>query len=88
MKARVIIYSRPGCHLCEEAQEAMRIANCEELYTLEEINIEDDPQLLHRYRYDIPVITIDGTEIFRHQLTAAEFKEALRRKDEGGRNEG
>jgi glutaredoxin len=75
MKARVIIYSRPGCHLCDEAKEAMRAANCESLYTLQEINIEDDLALLDRYRYDIPVITIDGVETFRHRLSTDEFRE-------------
>jgi glutaredoxin len=77
LKARVIIYSRPGCHLCEEAKEAMRIAGCEDLYTLEEIDIEDDPELLERYTYEIPVITIDGVEAFRYRLGPEEFRARL-----------
>ena len=79
MKVQVIIYSRPGCHLCEEAKEAMRAANCGGLYTLAEINIEDDPELLARYRYDIPVTTINGVEAFRHRLGSKEFREKLLR---------
>ena len=79
MKALVIIYSRPGCHLCEEAKQTMRAAACEKLYTLEEINIESDLELLSRYRDDIPVITINGAEAFRHQITSEEFKERLLR---------
>ncbi len=77
-KIRVIIYSRPGCHLCEEAKQAIQAAGCDEEYTLEEINIESDPELLRLYRYDIPVITIDGVEAFRHRLTPDEFKHRLR----------
>ncbi len=76
-KVRVIIYSRPGCHLCEEAKQAIQTAECSEEYTLEEINIESDPELLRLYRYDIPVITIAGIEAFRHQLTAEEFRQKL-----------
>jgi glutaredoxin len=76
-KARVIIYSRPGCHLCDEAKEIIKAARCLDEYTLEEINIESDPDLLSRYRYDIPVITINGVEAFRHRLTAREFREKL-----------
>ena len=76
-KIRVIIYSRPGCHLCEEAKQAIQAAECSEEYTLEEINIESDPELLRLYRYDIPVITIDGVEAFRHTLTSDEFKQRL-----------
>ena len=75
-KARVIIYSRPGCHLCEEAQ-AIESAQCANEYTLEEIDIESDMVLLQRYRYDIPVITINGEEAFRHKVTADEFRRRL-----------
>ena len=75
--ARVVIYSRPGCHLCEEAKNVIEVSGCREEYTLEEINIESDPELLRRYRYDIPVITIDGDEAFRHTLTADEFLQKM-----------
>jgi glutaredoxin len=75
---KVVIYSKPGCHLCEVAKAAIQAAGCEGQYTLAEINIESDPDLLRRYRYDIPVITFDGVEAFRHRLSAEEFREALR----------
>jgi len=78
-KANVVIYSRPGCHLCEEAKAAMRVAGCDDEYTLTEINIEDDPELLERYRYDIPVVLIDGCEAFRHRLTSAAFRDKILR---------
>jgi glutaredoxin len=76
-KAHVVIYSRPGCHLCDEAKRAMEAAECQDEYTLAEINIESDPDLLRRYQYDIPVITIDGVEAFRHRLSVAAFRERL-----------
>lgn len=76
-KAHVIIYSRPGCHLCEEAKQAIDSAQCANEYTLEEINIESDRALLQRYRYDIPVIMINGKEAFRHRLTPEAFREKL-----------
>ncbi len=79
-KAQVIIYSRPGCHLCDEAKQTIEAARCPEEYTLEEINIESDPELLRRYQYDIPVITINGTEAFRHRLSVVEFKLAMARR--------
>ena len=76
-RAHVIVYSRPGCHLCDEAKQAIADAQCFDEYTLEEINIESDPGLLQRYRYDIPVITIDGVEAFKHRLTSETFREKL-----------
>jgi glutaredoxin len=79
-KVRVIIYSRPGCHLCEEAKRAIQAAECSEEYTLEEINIESDPELLRLYRYEIPVITIDGVEAFRHRLTPDQFRQRIARQ--------
>ena len=73
-KAHVIVYSRPGCHLCDEAKTAIENANCSDRYTLEEINIESDDELLKKYKYDIPVITIDGEEAFRHRVDTQQFK--------------
>lgn len=77
--AKVVIYSRPGCHLCDEAKQTIVTAVDASEYTLEEINIEDDSELLRRYQYDIPVICINGEEVFRHRLSANEFKRALAR---------
>jgi glutaredoxin len=74
MKPHVIIYSRPGCHLCEEAKAAIASAGCSDQFTLEEINIESDSELLRKYKYDIPVITIDGVEAFIHRVDPKEFR--------------
>jgi glutaredoxin len=76
-RARVIIYSHPGCHLCDEAKQAIESAQCANEYTLEEIDIESDVALLQRYRYDIPVVTINGKEAFRYKVTADEFRRRL-----------
>lgn len=76
-KHQVILYTRPGCHLCDDAKQAMQDADCAKEYTLQEINIESDPELLRRYQYDIPVITVDGIEAFRHRLTSEAFRERL-----------
>jgi glutaredoxin len=77
-KRQVIFYTRPGCHLCDEAKQQMHAAGCDNEYTLQEINIESDTELLRRYQYDIPVITIDGVEAFRYRLTSEAFRERIR----------
>ena len=82
-KVRVIIYSKPGCHLCEEAKAVMRGADCSDLFTIKEVNIELDVELLARYRWDIPVIMIDGTEAFRHRVKVEEFKDQILRRSGG-----
>lgn len=76
-KAHVIVYSRPGCHLCEEAKEAIGAADCEDLFVLEEINIESSRDLLLKYQFEIPVVTINGVEAFRHRVDAERFKELV-----------
>jgi len=78
-KSNVIIYSRPGCHLCDEAKQVIAAAGCADDYTLAEIDIESDQDLLRRYKNDIPVITINGVEMFRHRLTAEQFRLAIAR---------
>ena len=79
MTKRVIIYSRPGCHLCDEAKAAIQNAGCSERFTLEEINIESDAELLRKYKYDIPVILINGEEAFRHRVDPDAFRMRVNR---------
>lgn len=73
LRRHVIIYSRPGCHLCDEAKAAIQNSGCSDRFTLEEVNIESDEELLRKYKYDIPIVMIDGVEAFRHRVNADEF---------------
>ena len=72
-KVRVVLYTKPLCGLCDQMKGEMRNAGVENLYTLEEVNIETDDELFARYRYDIPVLFINEAEAFRHRLKAADF---------------
>jgi len=60
----VVVYSRPGCHLCEEAIAAI-VALHDEGYrfALHEVDIESDELLLRRYLERIPVVEVDGTVV-------------------------
>ena len=78
-KPHVIVYSRPGCHLCDEAKAAILSAGCNDWFTFEEVNIESDEELLRKYQYDIPVIAIDGVESFIHRVNPEEFKTRIKR---------
>lgn len=84
IKARVKFFTKPGCHLCEEAKEQMLAAQCAGDYTLEEVNIETDPELFERYKNDIPVIKINGVEAFRHRVSASEFRKRVRAAGRAG----
>ena len=76
-QVRVILYTKEGCGLCEKMKGEMRSAGVEELYTLEEVDIVQDAELFTRYRYEIPVLCINGIEAFRHRLTAEAFRSYL-----------
>ena len=78
-RARVLLFTRPGCHLCEEAKAQITAADCADQFILEEINIDDDPALVERYGWEIPVVMINGIKAFKYRLTSAEFKSKLRR---------
>lgn len=78
-KLEVRLYTRPGCHLCEEARREMLSAGCDEEFTLLEINIDDDPALTELYGWEIPVVTINGHKAFKYRLTAKEFRRRLLR---------
>jgi hypothetical protein len=73
-KLRVVLYTKAECSLCEEMKQQMIQANCAELYALEEVDIEEDATLFTRYRYEIPVLSVNGVEAFRHRLIAEEFR--------------
>ncbi len=78
----VRLYTKPGCHLCDEARREMEAAGCSGRFTYEEIDILSDDELQRRYGRDIPVVLIDGTHAFKHRLTAAEFRRAIERAAE------
>jgi glutaredoxin len=60
----VVVYSRPGCHLCEEAIEAIVALHREGYrFDLHEIDIESDELLLKRHLERIPVVEVDGVVV-------------------------
>ncbi|HEX8560911.1 MAG TPA: glutaredoxin family protein [Pyrinomonadaceae bacterium] len=76
-RPHVVFYTKPGCHLCDEARAEMARAGCEGLYTYEEVDILSDAELKRRYGYDIPVVVINGAHAFKHRLAAADFRRAV-----------
>ena len=73
-KVKVTLYTRPGCHLCDEVKEVIGSSGCAGLYALEELDIESDPELFARYQFEIPILFINGVEAFRHSVRADEFR--------------
>jgi glutaredoxin len=65
----VTLYTRPGCHLCDEARQAILGLRGElPPFELREVNIEQDEDLLTRYLERIPVVAVDGEVVSELEL--------------------
>lgn len=74
----VTLYTRPDCHLCEDAKSAIAPLLREFGASLREVNIDDDAILKERYGWDIPVIFIGAHKAAKHRVDAAQFRRQLR----------
>ncbi|MCR1783602.1 glutaredoxin family protein [Nocardioides carbamazepini] len=75
---RVTLYSRPGCHLCDDARAVIE-AVCAELgESYEELSIDDDPALADRFADEIPVTFVDGRQHDFWRVSADRLRAALR----------
>jgi glutaredoxin len=72
------IYSRPGCHLCEEAKSQIAPLMKEFDATLTEIDIDEDPVLRARYDYDVPVIFLGARKVAKHRVDLNQFRRQLK----------
>lgn len=57
---QVTLYSRPGCHLCEELKADLAVLQPLTGFTLVELDIDQDPDAKQRYQYLIPVLDIEN----------------------------
>ncbi len=73
----VTVYSKPDCHLCDEAIEVLRRLQGELSFDLAERDITQDEQLHRAYFERIPVITLDGEELCEYFVQEALLRERL-----------
>ena len=76
--ATVVLYSRPGCHLCDEARAVIEAVGREVAFAMEEIDIESEDGLIRDYGLRIPVVTVDGQELFEIAVDADALRAAVR----------
>lgn len=74
----VRIYSKPDCCLCDQAKEVLERVRSRIPFELVEEDIRADPVLFATYRYDIPVVIIEGLATYKHRLDEAVVEECLR----------
>lgn len=74
----VTLYSRSTCHLCDEARDVLLAVREEVPFELEEVLIDDDLELERAYGLRVPVVAIDGEEVFEVTVDARELRRQLR----------
>jgi glutaredoxin len=74
---RVTLYSRPGCHLCEDAKAVIEQVCAATGESYAEVDITTDPDLLHRFGEEIPVTFVDGRQHDFWRVDAARLTRAL-----------
>jgi glutaredoxin len=62
--ADVTLYGKAGCHLCEDARKEIEALRTERNFNLKEVDVSLDPVLHRRYGERIPVIEVNGEEVF------------------------
>jgi glutaredoxin len=75
---RIEIYSRPGCHLCDEAKAVIEPFSSRYPLQLTVTDVDSSPALRAAFGTEIPVILINGTEAFRHRVDARAFERKLK----------
>jgi hypothetical protein len=75
---RVDIYSKPRCSLCEEALAVVEGVRARLPFDLFVSDILQSPELFEAWRYDIPVVLIEGVPVFKHRVDAGVLEKRLR----------
>lgn len=79
-KKQINFYTRPGCHLCEDALEVLQELRGEFKFDIEIVDISDSPELVSLYGKDIPVAELGGRRIFKHRADPRSLRRVLDRK--------
>jgi glutaredoxin len=77
--AKITLYGKPGCHLCETARTVVERVRAEHAFELEEVDVSIDPLLNARYGERIPVLELDGEELFEFFVQEGSLREQLDR---------
>ena len=77
MKPQLTIYQRDGCHLCEIANAQLERLQSEYQFELEQVDIESNDELHRLYLERIPVIALDGEELYDFEIDLQDLKSRL-----------
>ena len=75
----VEMYSRPGCHLCDQAKDVIDRVRLRFPFAFRVIDIETDPELEKTYREQIPVVFINGNKAFKYHVDERELEKKVKK---------
>ena len=78
---RVTLYGKPGCHLCDDARVVVERVRAEHPFELREVDVSLDPVLFREYGERIPVLELDGEELFEFHVDEGVLVERVDRVD-------
>jgi len=73
----VVVYSKPGCCLCDEVKENLKRLKASYAFNLREVDILEDPEGHERFKEEIPVVFINGKKAFKYRLDEKQFLKKL-----------
>jgi glutaredoxin len=76
--ATVVLFSRPGCHLCDEARAVIERVRASTPFVFDEVDIESDDALVRDFGFRVPVVSVDGEELFEISVDPAALRSAVR----------
>lgn len=77
---RLTIYSRPGCHLCDEMKRVIAQVTArmqQDAIVVSEVDISTDEALERMYGQEIPVLFVDGRKSAKYRITEEELRRKL-----------
>ena len=77
MTPTVTLYGRPGCCLCDEAREHLERLRARRSFELDEVDITSDDALHRRFLERIPVVALDGVEIYDYEVDVGDLARRL-----------
>lgn len=79
--AKVVVYSKPDCCLCDQMKQQLRRLGIENQFSLREVDILEDAEVFDRFKDQVPVVYINSRKVFKYRLDEKKFLEILARED-------
>ena len=73
----VVVYSKPGCCLCDEVKAKLEILRVNHVFNIREVNILEDREAHQKFKEEIPVVFINGKKAFKYYLDEKQFLKRL-----------